>query len=204
MTAAVTNGAEGTAGNPRNGLVVYAMYVAGLFAPGVSVPLHVDPDESFEAALDRWETEDLQLMIAEGQRQYDGQLAQLDQIRSRAQWLFSTALALGAALATFAKVALLNGGVVEAGLWILAAATGTWALLGSVAIITVRADFEGIATKRLSAYAPPVAKRLARDYAEMLERGDLTVATTLTLFRQAVLWLIMSAYASLLTFLLTR
>jgi len=53
-------------------------------------------------------------------------------------------------------------------------------MLGAVAVLVVKADFEAIHADALSTYAPPILKRLAKDYAEMLETGDNTVKTRLT------------------------
>lgn len=189
---------------PRNGLVVYAKHIWGLFAPGDPVPLHYDPDESFTAPLENWQPEDLRLMIEEGRRQYDEQIAHLERIRGRAQWLFTTGLALGAAIATVGAGVFKDQDWYVVVIWLAAIALATWASLGAAAILTVRKDFDGIATSVLSTYAPPIEKQLARDYAEMLETGDLTVNTALTLFRQAVLWMTIAGYATLIAFLLSR
>jgi hypothetical protein len=188
----------------RNGLRTYAEYVFGLVLPGEKVALHVEPDAGFEAPLEGWTHEDLTLMIAEGRRQFDEQVAHLERIRGRAQWLFSTGLALGAVIAAVGAQVFQHGQAGVTLIWVIGIVTATWALLGAVAILTVRADFEGIATKVLADYPPPVEEQLARDYAEMLEGGDLTVNTVLTLFRQAVLWMIVGSYATLLAFLLSR
>ena len=199
MTASVAQGQK-----PRNGLLVYAMHVLGLLTPGDPVPLHYDPDHTFTAALKNWQEDDRRLMIEEGRRQYDEQIAHLERIRSRAQWLFTTGLALGAATATVGAGVVKDPDWYTVIIWTFGIATATWALLGAVAILTVRKDFDGIATSVLSTYVPPIEERLARDYAEMLETGDLTVNTALTLFRQAVVWMTIAGYATLIAFLLSR
>jgi hypothetical protein len=188
----------------RNGLLVYAKHIWGLFAPGDRVALHQDPDDTFSAPLENWERDDLRLMIEEGRRQYDEQIAHLERIRGRAQWLFTTGLALGAAIATVGTGVFKNPDWYTVSIWIVGIAIATWALLGAAAILTVRKDFDGIVTSVLSTYSPPIETQLARDYAEMLETGDLTVNTALTLFRQAVLWMTIAGYATLIAFLLSR
>lgn len=66
----------------------------------------------------------------------------------------------------------------------------TYAALGAAAVLTVRADFQAIHTKPLSDYTSPLEEQLARDYAEMLQSGAETVNTRLSVYRQAVVWLI--------------
>jgi hypothetical protein len=189
---------------PRNGLLVYAMHVLGLLTPGDPVPLHIDPDENFDAPLEAWTHDDLRLMIEAGQRQYDEQVAHLERTRGRAQWLFSIGLALGAVIATVGAEVFNHPRWYAVVIWFVGIATATWAFLGSAAILTVRKDFDAIVTRVLSTYESPIEERLARDYAEMLEAGDLTVNTTLTLFRQSVLWMMLGGYATLVAFLLSR
>jgi hypothetical protein len=140
-------------------------------------------------------------MIAEGRRQYDEQVAHLERIRDRAKWLITVTFAIGTALAAIAPDAFDDAWSFR--VWLLAAVTTTYSALGAVSILTGRADFDGIATKVLASYAPPIRPRLTRDYAEMLELGDLTVATRLTLFRQAVVWTLIGSYATLAAFLLS-
>ncbi len=70
--------------------------------------------------------------------------------------------------------------------------------------MTVRADFRTIDTAVLSSYVPPVQPELARDYSRMLHVGEDTVATRLTIFRQAALYVILGGYSGLLALLLDR
>jgi len=51
---------------------------------------------------------------------------------------------------------------------------------------------------------PPIKRQLATDYAEILDVGEQTVNTRLTLYRQAVVWLILGGYAALATLLLAQ
>jgi hypothetical protein len=78
----------------------------------------------------------------------------------------------------------------------------SWSALGAAAVITGTAKLSGIATAPLSSYEPPIKKRLAKDYADILDVGEQTVNTRITLYRQAVVWLILGGYGALAALLL--
>src|SRR5579859_3712330 len=67
---------------------VYLAHVFGLIRPGASVP-NFNAHPAQPQSLAGWTNDELQLMIDEGRRQSDRQQADLEQIRSRAQWLFT-------------------------------------------------------------------------------------------------------------------
>jgi cytochrome c oxidase assembly factor CtaG len=139
-------------------------------------------------------------MIEEGRRQLDRQLSDLEQIRGRAQWLFTVGAAITTVLAgTFAAN---HGQGGRLALWVLGIALLVVGVAGAAAVMTSRADFRMIDTAVLSGYAPPVHPLLARDYSRMLRVGENTVATRLTIFRQAVLYVILGGYLGLLASLL--
>lgn len=196
MKEAATRGARGTARSLR----IYAAYVISLVRPGVGLPTYEKPEEP-EAPLDGWGTDDFTLMIEEGRRQLDGQFNDLEKIRGRAQWLFSAALILGGSEAAAAARVFHHPIIPALAAWAIAAASTIWAALGAAGIITVRADFSSIATIPLSNYTPPIRELLARNYAEMLDQGEQTVNTRLTLYRQAVVWLLIGALAALAAYL---
>jgi hypothetical protein len=182
---------------------IYFVHVIGLLAPGQEMPL-LPAHRIAARTIDNWEPEDVQIMLDEGRRQSDRQVAALEEIRGRAQWLFSFGTPLAAVIA-----AILAGiGTDDSGWWIVAWAVAfagfTYGVLGAAAIIAVRADLETIDTAVLSSYQPPIAAALAADYSSMLQLGENTVATRLTLFRQAVVWVILGGYGALIVWLATR
>jgi hypothetical protein len=61
-----------------------------------------------------------------------------------------------------------------------------------------RADFKLIDTAVLSKKPLPIELYLAEAYSRMLREGENTVATRITIFRQAVLWIIVGGYMGLI------
>ena len=66
------------------------------------------------------------------------------------------------------------------------------ALLGAAAVLVVQVEFRVVDTAVLSNSPPPIKVCLAGMYAGMLVDGAKTIATRVTLFREAVLWLLAS------------
>jgi|SRR5581483_1853128 len=180
---------------------VYLAHVAGLILPGEELPQHrahvVDAQP-----LDGWGDEDVTAMIDEGRRQFDRQLSDLEQIRGRAQWLFTVGAGITTVLAGALATGHSHGG--RLALWITGLTLLVLGVAGAAAVMTTRADFRAIDTAVLSRYVPPVLPALARDYARMLRIGENTVATRLTIFRQAVVYAILGGYLGLLASLLGR
>ena len=171
---------------------VYAVHIAALFLPGVPVPSH-RAHQVVARALDQWRDEDLRVMVEEGRRQYDRQLADLRDLRTRSQWLFTSGVALLAVIASQFPEVRDEKDVLLSLLWIITAVTSSVGLLGAAAVVVVRADLSRIDSAVLSQRAPPVLASLASDYATMLGIGENTIATRLTVFREAVLWLLLAA-----------
>ncbi len=178
-------------GEVRLGLWVYASHVGSLFLPGWKVSRYREPPRR-EAPLQDWGEEDLEVMIEEGRRQFDQQGAKLADVRDRAQWLFGAGILLAGAGAALGKELLRHPADLPLGLWSAGLLAMTLGMLGAVAILTVRADFNAVHTWPLSNYTPPVGRQLARDYAEMLEAGEETINTRVSVYRQAVIWLLLA------------
>ena len=185
----------------RRGQWIYAMHVLGLLVPGAEIPV-VRAHQVECRALDQWGAHDLEHMVEEGHRQLDRQLADLDRVRSRGQWLFTLGTAITAALAGVFSTTHPSGSILL--LWLAAAVVLVYAVAGAAAVITVRADFETIDTALLSRSTPPITKALATSYSRMLATGENTVATRLTVFRQAVLFVIIGGYLGLIAVLLHK
>ncbi|MDP9347178.1 MAG: hypothetical protein M3P44_15995 [Actinomycetota bacterium] len=171
---------------------IYFQHVAGVVVPGLDVPVH-NADRLTPGPIDDWDDDELELLIEEGRRQSDRQQDQLEQIRGRAQWLFTVGVAVLAAL----------GGALGAGqhravglaLWSIVALTLlAYGIGGATAILVAKADFKMIHTAVLSRLKRPIDRELASAYARMMSMGEDTVATRLTVFRQAVVFCLMGGY----------
>jgi hypothetical protein len=179
---------------------VYAQHVLGLLRPGHRVPDHL-AHATEPSPLNGWQPADHDAMIEEGRRQSDRQQDDLERVRGRSQLLLALALAL------LAAVAALRGPVASGDewwlwtVWIASLGAGAWSAVGAAAIAAVRADMEIIDAAVLSHYEPPVRPKLAADYAELVRPGENAVATRLTNFRVAVLWLLIAAVFGLAAWL---
>jgi len=181
------------------GVSVYFGYVSHLLLPGRRVPSYFE-EQHFQASLPNWPDADLQLLIDEGRRQADSQGATLLEVRGRAQWLFTGALAVVTALAAAASVVLTSPCLTwEKVLWFVSISIVGYAALGAAAVITVRGDFGAILASELSTRKPPLLPSVAKDYAEMLEIGDNTVNTIISVYRQAVVWLLLGSTCGLIS-----
>jgi hypothetical protein len=182
-----------------HGQIIYFAHVIGLIAPGVEIPVfrshQIEPEP-----LDDWSEADLERMIDEVQRQLDRQISDFERILGRAQWLLTTGAAVTAALGTAFVAKRPSGAVLW--LWVPALVFLACGVAGAGAVMTVRADFVTIDTAVLSRKAPPILRTLATSYSRMLRTGENTVATRLTVFRQAVVYVIIGGYLGLLAALL--
>jgi hypothetical protein len=155
------------------------------------VPSYFD-EQARTANLDGWSDADLQLLIDEGRREADSQSAAVLEVRGRAQWLFTGTLALVAALAASGSSVL---GDTDAPtwarvFWYASLPLAGYGGLGAAAVITVRGDFGAISSWQLSQGTPPILGRVAKDYADMLGLGEDTVNTLISVYRQAVVWML--------------
>lgn len=180
---------------------IFLAHVLGLVAPGHDIPVF-RADQVQAQPLDQWGSDDLALLIDEGRRQVDRQQGDLESIRGRAQWLFTLGVAV---------IAALGGGFVSARpifvlavVWLVGLVTLVYGVAGAAAVLTVKADFRVIHAAVLSASTPPIDHALASIYTRMMATGENTVATRLTVFRQAVVFCLVGGCLGLLAVLLTR
>ncbi|HVE45525.1 MAG TPA: hypothetical protein VNA57_02095 [Acidimicrobiales bacterium] len=165
----------------RDEAVMYGRYVAALFRPGHRVPTF-DVYRIVAGDMAGWSAEELRLLVEEGRRQVDRHARELERIQSRAQFLFTTALALLIVLAAAGRRVATSEGVVMLLVWGLGTAVVAAGMLGASSLLAVRAEVSGIETALLSTQAPGgVLEALARSYAGMMSRGESSVATRLTL-----------------------
>jgi hypothetical protein len=179
---------------------VYLLHVVALFRPSTAVPaFEVHQGELGDVS--GWSHDDHELLIAEGRRQLDRQIADLERTRSRCQFLFTTALGLLVVVFGTARTIAGPGShhVLPALLlWCLSIVCMVLGLLGTAALITARKDVQIIDAARFSRTTPPVLETLALAYADAVRTGENSVATALTVQRDAVLFVVAgaSAYAT--------
>jgi hypothetical protein len=180
------------------GREIYSRHILGLLLPGkkVAVPVvhQMKPDP-----LEKWEEQDLKLMIEEGRRQLDRQFSDLEHTRSRAQWVFTVGAAVTASLAG-ALVKARPSGLILA-LWIVAVVILVYGVAGAAAVMVARADFVRLDTALMSRWTPPILKELATSYSRMLGTGENTVAGRLTVLHEAVLYVVLGGILGLVTVL---
>ena len=181
---------------------VYVWHCAAIFRPGSDVPVFAHP-VLFDGDLGGMkDDDDLRMIIDEGRRQLDRQMADLDRIRSRGVTLVTVGLAELALLARGARTTFAHGtGATVA--WTFAALLVLFGLGGAAALLTAKAEFGRTDTVKAAGEVPPVLRPLALAYAQQAGYGEETVRTRLTVLRDAVLLLVVGAlvYAGLWPFI---
>jgi hypothetical protein len=180
---------------------IYLAHIVGLVMPGVGMPVHtvhqIEP-----APLGGWPAADLDLMIEEGRRQADRQMTDFDRVGGRAQWLFTVAAAMIVTLAS--RFALHHRSGFHLALWIVGLAFLTLGVAGAAALMATRADFGQIDTAVFSHVTEPRRRELAVAYSRMLRTGENTIATRITVYRQAIVYVIVGSYVTLIAYLVSH
>lgn len=170
---------------------MYFREILGLIRPGHPIPVFDEKDHP-EGDLAGWGDHDFKLLIEEGRRQIDSQTVRLEALRTRAQIILTTATAvLGLTIAGLKTIAN-DGGIVVFIIWFIAIGADLLAVLGAAAVITVRKDMGALNANSLSQNRPPIAQKLASAYARSVTKGEATIAREVTVFRDAVLLMIVS------------
>jgi hypothetical protein len=180
---------------------MYLRHIRGLALPGIKVEtIVIHPTEP--ASLDGWGDDALHIIVDEARRQIDRQSERFDRIRTTAQLLFTTALALLVVLAAGAHRVLDQESVILFVAWVVGLIVVALGMLGAASILTVRAEFGTIDTPALTYHGPDPLKVLATAYAQQVRVGESTVAARLTVYRDAV-WLVLLGAAIQLVVWLT-
>jgi hypothetical protein len=181
-------------------VTMYLRYVGLLLLPGWPAPTY-NADQIKPGDLEGWSADDLKLLITEGQRQYDRTVAQLAEIRGRAQNLLAIGIALIGILAGTRPHASCRFGWY---VWMASVLLTGLSVLGAAAILAVRADMDTIHAAVLSQRSPGVLRSLAEDYAGIQASGMSTSATRLTLLWDAVLLILVGGTLGLIAFLINH
>lgn len=150
--------------------------------------------------LEGWSDEQLTLMLDEGRRQLDSFNGRFDSLRTRAQWLFTTILALlvfvGGQLDTLiGRHVLLQLG------WYLGAVLLVVALLGAASVFLGTAQLGSVDTVLLSAEDPSqnMLEVLARSYPKAVVVSANTFRSRFTILRDALLFCVLGILVEIVT-----
>lgn len=164
---------------------LYLHQIPGLWA-GRTVPVS---DIGREKPADISEATDgeLNLLIDLSQRQLDALSAQLEQIRQRAQFLFSTLLLLiGAATALLPTIAT-EGGAGAFFTWIASLIVMILAVLGTAGIVVNKKMMGAVDSGWVTRQDRPWLLKCAQDHLDSVQPSWETVATQVTLLRDSAL-----------------
>ncbi|MFD4034778.1 hypothetical protein ACFWVP_30820 [Streptomyces sp. NPDC058637] len=170
---------------------LYLYYCVALFHPGRTMPTFAEPEPHTRDILPLSDDE-LTLLIEEGRRQLDRQMADMDRIRTRAGALATVALALTAAVVSKLPDVLQRHWTLIS-LWGVSCALAFLAVAGAASILSARAVLGRIDTRLAAQGLRPLRSDLAEAYVELVSTGEETVRTFLTVFRDAVTLVVVAA-----------
>ncbi|MFE6699190.1 hypothetical protein [Streptomyces sp. NPDC057718] len=164
-----------------------------LLHPGHIMPTFAEP-EPHTRNVPPLSDEELGLLMEEGRRQIDRQMADLDRIRNRAGALATVALALiAAAMGKLADV--LDQNWVLIALWAASCAMAVFSVAGAASVLSARAVLGRTDTRLAAQGTRPLRASLAEAYVGTVSIGEETVRTYLTVFRDAVTLAVAAALA---------
>lgn len=170
--------------SPPRRVHVYLSHITGIFLSGEQVQQF----ESYKIEaghIDNWPERDLEVVIENGRSQLDRQRSDLEAIRSRAQFLLTLTL-------TFVGLSVASTGLVGRSpfamlLWGLGTLAVMTSALGAGGVIVAKKDLKIVDTRLLSQQRPPIRAVTARALTDSVGVGERTVATEITVFRDAVM-----------------
>lgn len=172
---------------------LYLVYCVALLHPGHTMPTFAEP-EPHTRDVPPLSDEELGLLMEEGRRQIDRQMADLDRIRNRAGALATVALALIAAV--MGKLAdVLDHHWSLIALWATSCAMAVLSVAGAASILSARAVLGRTDTRLAAQGTRPMRASLAEAYVGTVSIGEETIRTFLTVFRDAVTLAVAAALA---------
>jgi hypothetical protein len=175
--------------NRRAEAKMYLQHVAGLL-PGRKVDVfevhRIRPGD-----LSNWTDAELQLLIEEGRRQLERQDNDIERTRGRGQFLVTVGVAVLSLTIAGAKTIGSSGSLVAFVIWMLALLSSLLSVLGATSVVVARKEVGIVDSALLSQVKDSVVRKAARAYAGQISTGENTVATELTIFRDAVLLLVL-------------
>jgi hypothetical protein len=170
---------------------VYWAYALALLRPGVEVPLFAAP-ATFTGDIHKLDGDDLKVVVEEGRRQLDRQLADLEHNKSRAGTLLTLSVGEIAALSATAQRTFQHGLLLIVA-WVLSALLAVLAAAGGASLLTSQARFGRLDTPSLAAGRRPALRNAALTYARWVGIGEETVKTRITVLRDGVLLAVLAA-----------
>jgi hypothetical protein len=155
------------------------------------VPTFAEPDE-FTGDIHRLDDNDLKVIVEEGRRQLDRQLADLDRNRTRAATLLTISVGEVAVLSASAHRAFSNGPVATVA-WAISALLAVLAAGGAASLLTSQARFDRLDTRHLVEGRLPALRNVALGYARSVGTGEETIRTRVTVLRDGVLLAVLAA-----------
>jgi hypothetical protein len=170
---------------------LYLIFAVSSFYPGVQVPTFRKPRQFKWPLSGDLTQDDLTLIVDEGRRQLDRQLADLEHIRNRAGALLTVCLAELAALSAGASRIFAHALPTIA--WAFSVVLVVLSVAGAVALLSSQATFGRVDTMGLAVSTSSVRRVAARAYARSVGQGEETIATRVTVFRDAVFLAVLGA-----------
>ena len=196
-----------TLNNPSEKFKDLTLYIRFIFALFFAKEVKLDPEFS-SGSIAGWESESLQFLIDEGRRQLDDQMATLNRILLRAQILLTTVLALiGFAYPMVIKL-LDETKSHRTHIWVLGIAVVSMyfllmALLGSAALVAVRKPYDGISIVVISKWPNFSFEKVAQEFVDSIDNGNVTNNSNLTIFSRAVRFTMFGVLGMVSAFLLS-
>jgi len=183
-------------------VTLYLGNCLALFLPGATPPV-TDAHTIEPGEVQSWPDPDLSLLIEEGRRQIDRQYDELRRVQDRSQFAFTTSLLVTTLGGFVLRKVLENDDGPALVVWLVSCLLLLFSLLGCASNLGTKNVMGSIDTVLLSLETPPTKSRTAQAYAENIAPGANTVATRLTIYRDAVFLLALSVVGFLASLQLT-
>jgi hypothetical protein len=168
---------------------VYLRNIGGLW-PGLQVSVFEVHNVEI-GDLSTWSDTELALALDEGRRQVDRLFTELEKVRVRGQFLFTSTVALLVVVLAGRYTILAAKNDIPLALWVLGIAVIGLGMLGTASIIVSRKDLRAIDTAMLTTTTErPLLRELVAAHARSVKESTNTVYTQITMFRDAV-WVVM-------------
>lgn len=171
---------------------LFLSHLKGLLPGRQTLQLSIHPGQ-VESFVGSWSDDEVALLIDQANRQLDRQRDELEKVRQRAQFLFTTAL--GAIVLVFVPVVDLFASFWSAMLWIASVVFLAAGLLGAASVVVTRKSYGTVDATLMTRMTSPVQHKLASALAGQVPVGENSVATEITVFRSCVALVLLALIA---------